>query len=199
MKKLILTSLFAITLSIGHSQVLTQASVTEGFSAGIDIGYANWNQEALTDGALGGIGFTLEASYGFNEHIQAFVNYMLAPSVDSGTDLIESYPVSQVGAGARFIFGGTTSQWRPYLQAAISQHKVSFDDDLGFSNELSGLFTGIGGGILYYIQPNLALNLNAQLDYGTYDSITVDGQGVEGFEFDANTMRIMIGVRYTFE
>jgi len=198
MKNLILSIILGLTYGITNGQVLTQTSVTQGFSTGIDLGYTTWNQEAITEEALGGIGVNLEGAYGFNEHIQGFVNFMYAPSVESGTDLIDSYPVSQLGAGARFIFGGTTGKWRPYLQGALSQHKVSFDDDLGFSNKLSGFFAGFGGGILYYVQPNLAINLNAQIDSGTYDNVTVDGQEIE-FEFDANTTRFMIGVKYTFE
>ena len=196
--KNIITFILTLVTIYAQAQILSQQSVTEGFSVQANLGYAGWNQDEVTGEFLGGAALSISVAYGFNEHIQGFAEYMYAPSVSSGNDVIDAYPIQQSDLGARFIFGGTTAKWRPYLQASVSNHTVTFDDDIGSRNKLSGVFLGVGGGTLYYFQPNMAINLQAKLDFGTYDSVSVNGQEL-GLEFDANTSRLMVGFTYLFE
>ncbi len=186
-------------LSSISGQSLSQQSAVAGFNISASVGISGWNSDDLSGELLSGISINISPSYGFTDYLEGFFAFEYAPSVSSGNDFVDSYPSSQLEGGVRMNFGSTLSKFRPFLQVSASQHGISFIDFDGFSNDLSGYFIGFGGGVKYFLQPNLAIKAKAHADFGTYDNVKYGGVSVTDVEFDVNTVRINLGVTYVFE
>lgn len=187
--------LFTTTLS---AQVVSQQSTNEGFSITGSLGYHTWNADDISGEALGGIAISLSPSYGFNDHIQAYINLEFAPAVESGSDFIDSYPVHQIELGARFNFAGTTTKLRPFVQATIANHSLTFNDDINQKFKFSGSTIGFGGGLKYFVETNMAIQAMVQYDFGSYDNNSIDNFTLDQ-SFDMNTGRMMFGFVYVLD
>ena len=198
MKNLILVILVMCSISdFVYTQSLTQASISTGLSTSLGLGYTGFNSGDLESSFFGGLGFSVSAEYGFTEKIHAFANFEYAPKV-KGNEFVESFPIKQIEAGARFLFGSTASQIRPVAQVSISNHSINLQNINSGRWQYNGFAAGVGGGIYYYIRPELALTGMVKIDFGSYTSVTLNEIHLEEDPSGFNTARIFIGICYNF-
>ena len=62
--------------------------------------------------------------------------------------------------------------------------------------EISGGGLTFGGGLQYYVVPALALGANVRWTVGEFKTVKFNNVSVDGFEIDATTTRINIGLTW---
>ncbi len=198
MKKLMYISLFLL-LTASHSfaqEMMVQRSVCQGFSLGGGLGSMGWAISDFTPPSGGGFGISLSPAYGFNEKIQIFADVQGSASTLVDANLGVYASAGQADLGARWMFGSTISRWRPFAELHLTQHLIYLTDNTDYW-QLGGTGFGFGGGIYYFIYPELAITGSGKLDFGSYSRITVNGNPWPQ-TYAYSTTRIFVGMAYTF-
>jgi hypothetical protein len=202
MKRSVLASVFlaATAAFVVAGPLHGQRSTTRGFNLGLHLGGASLKIEdgdSRDDGAGAGI----HLGYGINRTITLLLQldghgFML----DDGT-IQGEWTLGQADLGARFHFASTLRRWVPYLEASLTGMGVTVKDpvvegqsesDITFGG---GGFSG-GGGILFYLKENLALEGQVKVSGGEFTEIEVDNVTVSGLEIDAGTSRVSLGLSW---
>ncbi len=200
MKKSLL--LLFITFSFSAFSQIRQQSSTEGFRVGLQVGRTGWASDYFSFVSTNaGSGFTIgaNASYGINQLIEPYVCYEYS-SMGTGTVNVSSFSFSHIDAGVRFNFGGTVNKLRPFVQAGYgirngSLTQISFATG-GFGNvNFNGATPHIGGGVSYFIKPNLALHAKGVATFGSKASVLVNNIDT-GEKADVTTFRLTVGVTF---
>jgi opacity protein-like surface antigen len=173
------------------------ASKTAGFNLGLFLnGSAAQVEDA--DEADSGAGISLHAGYGFTPSVSVFAR-LSAASIQAEGFAEDQYALAHFDLGLRYSFGSTASQLRPFLSGAVSGRAASFD--LGSEGTLdvrgSG-FTG-GGGLEYFVRPNLAIEGGLSFSFGEFDEGRLDGSewvDLEDEALEMNTTRLDLGVSW---
>jgi hypothetical protein len=193
---LALTLVFAAQLSATH-HLAAQESTTRGFVIGAHFSGASLEPENGDRSNAGGAG--LFFGYGFNRSFQIFLQLDGAEFDVEDTDVDGKWSMGHADLGVRYHFANSLRSWVPYVQGAFSARGVGIDDatilgqpetDVGF---YGGAFT-LGGGILFYFNQTLALDLQLLWSGGRFTDIRVDNVTVSGLEIDATSSRLNIGI-----
>jgi hypothetical protein len=56
-----------------------------------------------------------------------------------------------------------------------------------------GAFT-VGGGAHYYVTPSVAFTASLQVSAGEFTTVKIDNVSIDGFEIDATSTRLSLGV-----
>jgi len=199
--------LLFISISYNLNSQDIKSSVS-GFSAEIDLVYGEWYTGSFFLGDLAelepiGGGLRFKAGYGFLERFEIFaayttVNYNISEEWDRFIN-------SNLKLGARIYFGATLRSFRPYLEIALDQNKFLMDpifiDTQGpYELDMSGIGVAPGGGINYFIIPNLAAHLNLGFSFGNFSSVDISGQR-NTFEenLDYTFFNVNLGMSYFFQ
>jgi hypothetical protein len=196
------TSTLALTLALAAQLGAThplaaQESTTRGFVIGAHLGGASLEPEDGDRSNAGGGG--LFFGYGFNRSFQIFLQLDGAEFDVEDTNVNGKWSMGHADLGLRYHFANSLRSWVPYVQGAFSARAVGIDDatilgqpetEVGF---YGGAFT-VGGGILFYFNQTLALDLQLLWSGGRFTDIRVDNVTVSGLEIDANSSRLNIGI-----
>jgi hypothetical protein len=155
-------------------------------------------EDSNTTDMGGGIGFGI--GYGFTAAIAGFINVdAAAMSGDRGDP---DYTLGHAELGGRYTFRDASARWRPSLDASVAVRMAWWEnleiEGLGpVDMELTGFAYGLGGGLAYFFNPSLALNMGLRVNVGLFDElkvdkITVDLEGDERIK--ATTSRFNLGV-----
>jgi opacity protein-like surface antigen len=117
----------------------------------------------------------------------------------------QQYTLAHFDVGARYSFANPRRSVVPYVEAAltgramveadvemIDQNGDATTDDLVFS----GLGYTLGGGVQYYIAPGWALGADLRWTAGEFDKVQFGDVSIEGFEVDATTTRLSLGLTW---
>ena len=96
-------------------------------------------------------------------------------------------------------FGSTTSNVRPYLDAAfnVRQATQDIDDGSGQVEELtiSGSGLTVGGGVRYHLSLPFAIDAGAKLSFGEFSEVELGGVSITVPDAaSANSVRINVGI-----
>lgn len=122
------------------------------------------------------------------------------PEFAAAMDVFTPYPLASghnrvvhLDLGGRFAFANPNRAWIPYLDAAISQRIFNVDLYQGFpAYKSSGTAISAGAGLMYFVQPKLALDFNALVSSG---GLEADGYAVDT-DYSSTTTRINVGFKY---
>ncbi|HKG94370.1 MAG TPA: outer membrane beta-barrel protein [Gemmatimonadaceae bacterium] len=175
-----------------------------GFILGIGLGGTNFSPED-GDGTTGG-GGNLDLGWGFTPRFAVLLGLNGAAFEWEGVSDRgnEDMTLAHVDLLARYSFHSPTSIYVPYVEGGITRRAFSSNDDdvplEGESGKLeySGNALTVGGGINFFFNQALALDLGARVSLGKFDTIKFRGTSVtdEGFELDATTTRFTLGLTW---
>lgn len=199
-KKTILLLLFSgVSASLFAQDI---RSNTEGFNLSLQGSFVRWSStffDQLDESDPNGIGGAVRLGYGFNQRFEGFAQYERQTlKLKSDWDVNR---MSTFAAGIRANFGGTLQAARPFVEVgyALQNLKISpvYLNGILYEFKLSGPSVWLGGGINYFITPQLSLNIRAAGTIGKYNSFLASGQGFEDRP-DVRTFRAAIGICYFF-
>ena len=179
-----------------------QSSTTRGLSLGAHVLGSSLTVEGEELDAGGGLG--LQAGYGINRRFTIFLT--LAGTVVNGVDVEEVPDVSgewnmgHADLGVRFHFANSLKRWIPYLEAALGARAVSVDDAQVDGEEvdvsLRGSTLSLGAGFGYYLKERLSLDVGLRFTGGQFTERDVGNTTVRGFEIDAQSGRLGLGLTW---
>ncbi len=202
-----------VSFSIIAQDELSLASISKGFSAGAHAAYIS-HENNLIHGAEYGYGFGVRVQYGINHNIAVAVsyqNYFIKPQ-RVYSSLLDRYQLFEYDVIGEYIFGTSISRLRPNLQAGFNltatDESYLFEEldghqNVGTTDEFSGITILAGGGLSYYCNPKLSVNLTLMMHTGqftkyfqtkSYDEITKQYH-VNSAVFNLNGL---LGVQYHF-
>ncbi len=164
----------------------------KGFSLGVGLqrtGSTIDFEEFGGEQSEAGFGLGITAAYGFSNLISVFLTL-------DGSDL-DGASLGHADLGARFHFRAQ-EQLFPYAQVALSGVSITDEED-DEEIKFSGGGLTIGGGVHYFFNPKLALDVNLAFTGGQFTTIEVDGDEIDGLdEVDMTTYRVRAGIMYFF-
>lgn len=192
---------FALSLSLlAAVSADAQESTTRGFNVGLHLGGASLKVE--NGDQHGGGGGGLWIGYGFNRTVQLFVQLDGSEIDVTDSDVQGKWTMGHGDLGVRFHFANSLRSWVPYLQAAVTGRVVSVTDanvsgsaSSGDASLLGGGLT-LGGGILVYFSETLAMDIQLDWTGGTFTDLEVGNVTISGFELDAQSARLNLGVSW---
>jgi hypothetical protein len=118
----------------------------------------------------------------------------------------DSHKVSSVDIGGRYNFGATLWRFRPFVEAAFSFNSLDIDpitlDGINvFALKSSGIGGSIGGGVHFFIIPNLSISVNGRITFGNFNKTKLSGDLIEnlGESLDYTVSSLQLGVSYFFD
>lgn len=196
--------LAALALVLGATATSAQGtprSNTTGLFLGLDLNASSIESDDLDIDRESGGGATLRIGYGFSRLFSLYLEGAAANIESEG----ESFPLAHGELGVRFHFGREAQAFIPYVDLGFTQRSVTADDwVLDLPNgpvqgelEVSGSGLSFGGGVLYFLNPNGALNLGLKFTAGEFDTVRFNNVSVSGVaEADATTTRINLGISW---
>lgn len=180
---LVLLALVAAPAAFGQGKGFSLGAGLQRTSSTIDLEEFGGEEDSEA-----GFGLGITADYGFSDLISIFLN------VD-GSD-IDGATVGHLDLGARFHFRAQ-EQLFPYAQVALTGVSVSDEED-DTEMTMSGGALTLGGGVHYFFNPKLALDVNLAYSAGQFTTIEVDDEEFDDFEIDMSSFRIKAGIMYFF-
>jgi hypothetical protein len=175
-------------------------SNTKGFMLGFALTGTSIKVEDADD-AEEGSGATLQLGYGFNRSFTGFID--LSGVKLEGDPGDGDVTLAQAFLGGRFNIGTSDKRWIPFLDVGLGgrvleQKDVQFCDPTCTTSDVS--FSGaaffLGGGLSFYMTPSLALTGGLHWGVGEFSDVKVDNVTVSGFEADATTTRLNLGITW---
>lgn len=180
------------------SPLRAQESTTRGFNVGLHVTVASLVVESEDRSNAGGAG--LQLGYGVNRLVTILAEADGAEfDRQPAGDLEGTWTMGHFDLGVRFHFANSLRSWVPFLQASIGARAVSVQDPVFESvavNEVTfsgGTFT-LGGGIDLYFTQGFAADVQLLWSGGEFGTITVDNVSRSGFDLDARSSRLNLGV-----
>ena len=193
-------TLIAVALigcALPAAPILSQvASNPSGLVLGVGVaGIAVDADFGIGNGTEFGVGYHLEAGLGVSRGLIAFVRYSSA-LIDSDVN----YTMGQLDAGVRYLFLGSASQLRPFLEAGVARRRltqVNVITDSAIPDDARATSLGVlgGAGINYFVNPRLAVDAAVTIAPGTFEDWTARGQAIAIPGVDAVSYGIRLGVR----
>lgn len=181
--------------SVGETQEIK--SNPSGFSVGLGIlGTAVTFEDS--DAESGG-GLGLQVGYGFGRMLTLFASADASKIKFEDPDIDGEYTLAHFDLGARLNFGGPMSSFVPYVEGAYTGRAATSTIDFGSSGsgdiELTGTAFTVGGGLNYFVDPNLAFDFGIRWSSGDFDTVKFEGQDT-GDTFEAKSLRLKIGATW---
>lgn len=183
-------------------------SNTKGFSLNLNAAIGSWNSESEFLGNLDeleptGLGVSLRAAYGFNQNIELFA---ALTSVGYSRELEwNTYLLTNFDFGGRYNFGATLRRFRPFLEAGVSVYgmtidPITFDGFELFELQSSGLGGHVGGGVHFFLVPNLSITTDVKFAFGNFSNTSLSGNPVNNLDekLDFTISTVHIGLTYFF-
>lgn len=176
---------------------LPARSKTAGFHLGVFLNGSAAQVEDADEADSGG-GLSLHLGYGVNDNFSLFARASGA-AIQAEGFAEDQYTLAHVDLGGRYSFGTTAAALRPFLQAAFSGRAASFDlGSEGMLDVRGSGFTG-GGGLEYFVNPNLAIEGGLLFSFGEFNEGRLDGSewvDLEDASLDMNTTRFDLGISW---
>ena len=167
---------------------------TKGLSLGVSASALSWsldNPDLDLSGSNDGAGLALDVSYGASKLVTIRFNADMSRVSVKGED---AYPVVHADIGVRFLFARLQRRVKPFAQVLFSG--VAAEQDFSsYDLKMAGGGASIGGGVLYFFSPTVALDSELLLMAGTIDDVELNGQSMN-VKIDQQSARLKIGVRW---
>lgn len=182
-----------------QSQETSPRSNTTGLLAGLFLNGNSIDSDELDDSNTGG-GFSAQLGWGFTPMFTILVGVSGAEMSDDP----ENFGLVHLDLLGRFSFRSGEHAFVPFLEVGMSARAAGQDDAIigvngssqsGNLEMAGGAFT-FGGGFHYFVAPTVALGANLQISTGKFSTVEIDNVEVEGFELDATSSRLNLGLTW---
>lgn len=181
--------LLAVGLGFALTSVETHA---QGASEGFVLG-AHLNGSAIsTDGSdvvESGGGLSGIVGYGFTPMVGVYARLTGASIQPTSGD---SYALAHFDLGMRLNLKNGSSQWVPYLNAALTGRAASFNIG-GQTLDVSGSALTLGGGLQFFVNSTAAFAASLDYSFGDFTEASSGGQTVD-IELGAGSTRFDLGI-----
>ena len=192
--------LLSVSVTASAQSAETPRSNTEKIMLSLGLGGASLYSEDLEDETHSGGGFSAQLGWGFSRLFTLLVDGSGAV-MDEDDDEFVLVHFDVLG---RFNFAGPRRAWVPFVEAGLTGRVAGRDDiivvgDTGPEEvdlEISGGGFTFGGGVEYHFIPALALGASLRWTVGEFSTVKFNNVSVEGFELDATTRRLNIGLTW---
>ena len=171
-------------------------SNTAGMVVGAHAGAVNLGPDGGSSNTGFGVGALI--GYGFNKNVALYVGFDLG-KVDLASNLDNekrTYNLTHLDFGARYSFANQNRALVPYLGAVVSGRGLTATIS-GIDLKVTGLGFGGGGGIQYFVNPNVAIDLGLMYETGKFDKKKVNNiKTTLSDAGNSSSTRISVGVRY---
>lgn len=190
--------LVAAATAVAQSQATESKSNTRGLLLGIALNGSSIDSDEFDDDSRSGGGLGLQLGWGFTPRFTLLAGLTAAQLDDDPEDFV----LAHFDLLARFNFRSGGHAFVPFLEGGFSVRVAAQDDveivDNGSTEtvdfEISGGALTVGGGAHYYVTPSVAFTASLQLSTGEFSTVKFDDVSVDGFEIDATTTRLNIGL-----
>lgn len=186
---------------------------TKGVSFRAHVGGASWHLDdsRLFDEQNRGGGLGVGLSYGVSELITLVLNLDAA---GMQPDFGQDYTLSHADLGVRFTFASDSRRLRPFAQISLTGFEAErdlgfivsrvsrgpgdsgdFRDHLGDEVQVTGGGLTLGGGIMYFFNPKLALDVGLDLTLGQVSSIKYRDIAIDQ-HIDSFSSRLNVGLAW---
>lgn len=190
--------LLVMSLVGGPLAASAQGSATNAGAKGwfIGLGLNGSSLSAEDEDAESGGGVTLQGGYGFTRNLAIFLEGTASAMQTDG----ESWVLSHGDLGLRYHFSGEGRRFVPFVEGALSGW-AGQQDDAEFGNqqgelEISGSAFTFGGGFLYFFGRRTAFSAQLKFSNGEFNKVRFENVTVDGFDIDANSARLNLGVTW---
>lgn len=196
------TILTASALLLLAAPTNAQESTTRGFTIGVHLSGASLQVENQDRNNAGGGGLRL--GYGVNRRITIFAQGDGARFDEQSTgDIDGDWTMGHFDLGVRYNFASSLRSWVPFLEGALGYRSVAVSNPVVDGTprgelSLEGAGLTLGGGISFYFVESFALDLALLWTGGEFRTVRVDDVSVGGFDFDARSSRLNLGVAWWF-
>ena len=179
-----------------QAQSADDPSVTQGLFLNARAGGYGVGYEGDRDGTGGGAG--VRVGYGFSERLTVYAG-LEGGSISEGDGFEglpdgDDYNMLFLDMGARFHFRRDT-KLVPFLEAAGSVVGVWFDNTDSQEAKYGGVSASLGGGLLYFVSPRVALEGAASFTLGGLMEREIAG-ATDDVEIGMAGVRMQVGVSY---
>ena len=194
-------SLWIPAAAVAQQAAAPIRSNTEKLMLSFALGATSIKSDELESETGSGGGFSLQVGWGFTRMFTLLLDA-------SGSVLGDDDDEFVLGHGdllGRVNFANPQRAWVPFIEAGFSarvagQDDIIIEDDNGDSQEVDleisgGGFT-FGGGVQYHVAPAWALGAGIRWTVGEFSTVKVNNVSVDGFEIDATSTRLMLGVTW---
>jgi opacity protein-like surface antigen len=164
-----------------------------GIYLGLSLMGTSFDIPEFSDGADTGGGLALEVGYNFNTNLGIFLNL---DGSNMSPDGGEDYALAHFDLGVEGRLGDRQSSFRPFGKAAFLGTVASYET-LGDDIEISGTGFGVGIGVYYFLNSNIAFDLGYTHSWISIDEVSVGSVSVE-IEENATSGRLGLGFSYHF-
>lgn len=197
----ILALTFSLSLlgAVVTQAVAAQESTTRGFNLGIHASGASLDVDDERSNAGGG---GIWIGYGLNRSFELFLQIDGAEFDVQDASVEGTWTMGHGDLGVRYHFANSLRSFVPYLQAAVTGRIVSVEDGVLNSvaqSETISLRGGgltLGGGIVFYFNETLGLDLQLLWTGGTFTEIDVGDVTVSNLDLEAQSTRFNIGLSW---
>jgi hypothetical protein len=167
-------------------------SSTTKFFAGLGLnGSSIKAEDGDAEDRENGSGGQFQIGYGFTPRFALFIEGTSAGMTSSNGE--NDYILRHGDIGVRYSFANAAKAWIPFLDlAATGRSMLNSDEDF----EATGQALTVGGGLHYFFKPKWAFTTSLKVSVGEFDTGRVGSVSVSGFEVDATTTRVGLGVTW---
>jgi hypothetical protein len=175
-------------------------SKTTGLMVGVGLNGSSIKFEN-DDEADSGSGATLQLGYGFTRRFTLMID--VSGVVLDGDPGEGEVSLAQVFLAGRFNFRSESARWRPFAEVGLGarglgEDNVQICDPTCANHDFA--FTGgafmFGGGVSFYATRKFAITGALNWGVGEFSDARMDNVTVSGFEADATTARLNLGVSW---
>lgn len=208
--KTAISTLLSILICLPCLRAQEVQSITQGPSVQVYGNFDTWRSNSLLLGDIAdkesnGRGIGAEFSYGFTGNIEVFLGYNF-----SNFNLLNDWKVYRVehyNLGIQYNFGASRQVLRPYLNGALGSNNLKLADIFIRENAavvyddaemiVKGLSGNLGGGVLYYPIPQVAIDAGLISRFGNFSTVLVDANIYDAKQtLDFRFIGIRLGVSY---
>lgn len=183
---------------VAGAQASTPTFHAKGFFLGAGLNGTAIDSDELADGSDSGGGLSLQLGWGFTPALALFLEGTAA-SINAEGD---SWMLSHGELGLRYHFVGGARKFVPYVEGAAGSRIGTLENTtVGTQQgdlEISGPGFTLGGGFLYFFNKGLGLNTSLKWTSGEFTTVKFRNVSVSGFEYDATTTRLSVGLTWFF-
>ena len=174
MNKVLVVMLFSVLLCVGSVvDASAQQSTTQGLVLGLDFGGTAASFENIPRDGAGLVGGRV--GYGFNRILTLYLSAYEADVDLRRFDGFDKVTLGHADFGMRLHLADSRRRWVPYGELTITTWHASdvLKDREQTTTDFTGLASGLGGGLAFYLSETLALDVNFKRAKGLFKDVPI--------------------------
>jgi len=195
--------------NLSGQDVIEMQSKTKGLSAGIHVGFISYTDDKIHTETEAGLGYGAQIQYGFSHQFAvalSFQHFAITtqsyPNTDIPYNIDSPYPYTEADLIGKYIFGSTNSKLRPNISLGFNYTKSKetyYNPVFNYTSleTYSGFGFCGGGGLAYFLNTQMSLDLSLIFHSGDFTTTLINGQELD-FAHSYFNVEGLVGFNYHF-